>query len=55
MQFTKIKIVLGGLYIMGHKGNQVTYDNDAMMGYIYFSEPSKYKITYTEELPKTMI
>ena len=37
---------------MGHKGNQVTYDNDAMMGYIYFSEPSKYKITYTEELPE---
>ncbi|MGM0877428.1 MAG: DUF2283 domain-containing protein [Bacillota bacterium] len=37
---------------MGYKRNQVTYDNDAMMGYIYFSEPSKYTITYMEELPE---
>lgn len=37
---------------MDHIGNQVTYDKDAEMGYIYFSEPSKYTITYTEELPE---
>ncbi|MDR7080570.1 uncharacterized protein YuzE [Neobacillus niacini] len=36
---------------MGYKGNQVTYDNDANMGYIYFDEPFKYTVTYTEELP----
>ncbi|MEK3805981.1 DUF2283 domain-containing protein [Bacillus sp. FSL H8-0547] len=37
---------------MDYIGNQVTYDRDAEMGYIYFSEPSKYTITYTEELPE---
>lgn len=37
---------------MSYIGNQVTYDNDAKMGYIYFSEPSKYTITYTQELPE---
>jgi uncharacterized protein YuzE len=36
---------------MGYIGNQVTYDEDAEMGYIYFSEPFKHKVTYTEELP----
>jgi uncharacterized protein YuzE len=36
---------------MGYKG-QVTYDKEVEMGYIYFSEPSKYTITHTEELPE---
>ena len=36
---------------MGYVG-QVTYDKEVEMGYIYFSEPSKYKITHTEELPE---
>ncbi|MFE0506739.1 DUF2283 domain-containing protein [Peribacillus butanolivorans] len=31
---------------------QVTYDNEAEMGYIYLGEPYKYKISYTEELPQ---
>ncbi|WP_411334580.1 DUF2283 domain-containing protein [Metabacillus indicus] len=37
---------------MNYIVNQVTYDKDAEMGYIYFSEPSKHTITYTEELPE---
>ncbi|MDE5053269.1 DUF2283 domain-containing protein [Niallia taxi] len=37
---------------MSFMKNQVTYDNTAKMGYIYLSEPFKYKITYTEELPE---
>ena len=40
------------IVFMDNKRNQVTYKNDAMMGYIYFSEPSKYRITYSEELPE---
>ena len=35
---------------MEHIG-QVTYDKEVEMGYIYFCEPSTYKITHTEELP----
>ena len=37
---------------MSYIVNQITYDNDVKMGYIYFSEPGKYTITYTEELPE---
>ncbi|MET3319669.1 UNVERIFIED_ORG: uncharacterized protein YuzE [Peribacillus simplex] len=36
---------------MGYIG-QVTYDKEVEMGYIYFSELSKYTITHTEELPE---
>ncbi|MFU2016520.1 DUF2283 domain-containing protein [Peribacillus butanolivorans] len=31
---------------------QVTYDNEAEIGYIYLAEPYKYKISNTDELPK---
>ncbi|WP_216827343.1 DUF2283 domain-containing protein [Alkalihalobacterium elongatum] len=30
---------------------QITYDKVAGMGYIYLSEPFKFEVTYTEELP----
>jgi len=29
---------------------KVTYDKSCDMGYIYFNEPSKYQVSYTEEL-----
>ncbi|MGE7603500.1 DUF2283 domain-containing protein [Peribacillus sp. NPDC097675] len=35
---------------MGNRA-QVTYDREVEMGYIYFCEPSLYKVTSTEELP----
>ena len=35
---------------MGNR-DQVTYDKEVEMAYIYFCEPSTYKITSTEELP----
>jgi uncharacterized protein YuzE len=36
---------------MDYIDNQVTYDKEAEMGYIYLSERFKDRVTYTEELP----
>jgi hypothetical protein len=41
-----------GLQMFDDFNEQITYDTIAEMGYIFLSEPFKFEVTYTEELPE---
>lgn len=40
------------LQILNDFNEQITYDTVAEMGYIFLSEPFKFEVTFTEELPE---